>query len=75
MFILDDIILAPAKGLYSIVKIINDRVNEELYNPEKIQEELMKLQLRFEMDEITEQEYDELEEQLLQRLEETQPDE
>lgn len=68
MFILDDIVFAPVKGLYSIFKVIHDRVEEELYNPEKIQEDLMKLQLRFEMDEISEEEYDELENDLLSRL-------
>jgi hypothetical protein len=71
MFLLDDILLAPAKGLYSVFKVIADRVDEEMYNPEKIQEELMQLQLKFEMDEISEEEYDQLEEQLLERLEES----
>ena len=52
-------------------KVIHDRVEEELYNPEKIQEELMKLQLRFEMDEISEEEYDTMEADLLNRLAES----
>ena len=72
MFLIDDIFTAPAKGLMGIVKVIRDRVDEELYSPEKIQEDLMKLQLKFEMDEISEEEYDEAEAVLLQRLEDSQ---
>ena len=71
MFLIDDIVMAPLKGVFSLVKVIHDKVEEELYNPEKIQEDLMKLQLRFEMDEISEEEYDELEEELLGRLAES----
>lgn len=72
MFLLDDILLAPAKGFFSIVKVIHDRAQDELYNPDKIQEELMALQLQFEMDEISEDEYDQREAQLLERLNESQ---
>ncbi|MEM8895546.1 MAG: gas vesicle protein GvpG [Bacteroidota bacterium] len=71
MFLIDDIVLAPMRGVFSLVKVIHDKVEEELYNPEKIQEDLMKLQLRFEMDEISEEKYDELEEELLGRLAES----
>ncbi|MEQ9298769.1 MAG: gas vesicle protein GvpG [Cyclobacteriaceae bacterium] len=71
MFILDDIILSPIKGIFSLAKVINDRVQEELYNPEKIQEDLMQLQLKFELDQISEEEYDALEEDLLARLSES----
>ncbi|MEO1253902.1 MAG: gas vesicle protein GvpG [Bacteroidota bacterium] len=71
MFLIDDIILAPVKGVYHLVKIIHERAEEELYNPEKIQEELMQLQLQFELDQIGEEEYDRLEEDLLRRLAES----
>lgn len=71
MFLIDDIILAPVKGVYHLVKVIHDRAEEELYNPEKIQEELMQLQLQFELDQIGEEEYDRLEEGLLNRLAES----
>lgn len=71
MFLLDDIIFAPVKGIYQLVKVIHDQADEELYNPEKIQEELMQLQLQFEMDQIGEEEYDQLEESLLSRLSES----
>ena len=71
MFLIDDIILAPLKGVYSLAKVIHERIEEELYNPERIQEDLMKLQFQFEMDEISEEEYDRLEEELLKRLKES----
>lgn len=71
MFLIDDIILAPVKGVYHLVKVIQERAEEELYNPQKIQEELMQLQLQFELDQIGEEEYDRLEEDLLKRLAES----
>lgn len=71
MFLIDDILLSPIKGLHGLCKVINDRMEEELYNPEKIQDELMKLQLKFEMGEISEEVYDEKEEELLDRLAES----
>ena len=68
MFLLDDILLSPVKGLYHIFKVIHDQAEEELYNPDKLKEDLMKLQLQLEMDEISEEEYDELEEDILARM-------
>ena len=71
MFLIDDIVLAPVKGVDHLVKVIHQRAEEELYNPEKIQEELMQLQLQFELDQIDEETYDLQEEALLQRLAES----
>jgi hypothetical protein len=71
MFLLDDILLAPITGLYNVMKIIHDRAEEELYDPVKLKEDLMHLQLQFEMDHITEEEYDNLEADILQRLTES----
>ena len=71
MFILDDILLAPLKGVVGLARIIRDRAEEELYSPTAIQEELLRLQTRFELDEITEEEYDQQEEALLDRLRES----
>lgn len=72
MLLVDDILTYPAKGLLSLFKVIHDRVEEELYDPEKIRNDLMQLQLKLEMDELTEEEYDEQEEILLERLNEAQ---
>ncbi|MEL7146720.1 MAG: gas vesicle protein GvpG [Bacteroidota bacterium] len=71
MFIIDDIIMAPIKGIYSLVRVIHDQMEEELYDPDKIQQELMQLQLQFEMDQIDEETYDAQEEALLERLSES----
>ena len=69
MFLLDDILLAPLKGVIAIGKKLNEVVEKETSNEGKVKEEMMKLQLRFEMDEIDEEEYDRLEDELLEMLE------
>lgn len=71
MFLLDDILLAPVKGLYHVFKVIHDQAEEELYNPDKLKEELMKIQLQLEMDQLTEEEYDKLEQDILNRMAES----
>ena len=43
----------------------------ELYGEDKIKEELVKLQMMLEMDEITEEQYNEAEDILMKRLEES----
>ena len=68
MFLLDDILLAPLKGVIWLGKKVNDVGERELYDEGGIKDELMKLQLQFELDEISEQEYDEKEKELLDRL-------
>jgi hypothetical protein len=68
MFLLDDILLAPLKAVVWLGKKINDVSEKELYDEGGIKEELMALQLRFELDEISEQEYDRRETELLARL-------
>jgi len=56
-------------GLLNLAKIIQKQVNEEMYDPKKLQQELMDLQLKLEMDEISEEEYNDLEEDILERME------
>jgi hypothetical protein len=68
MFLLDDILLAPLKGVIWLGKKVYEVGEKELYDEGGIKEELMALQLRFELDEINEQEYDEKERELLERL-------
>lgn len=68
MFLLDDILLAPLKGVIWLGKKVYEVGEKELYDEGGIKEELMTLQLRFELDEISEQEYDEKERELLERL-------
>jgi len=69
MFLIDDILLAPLKGVIFIGKKINDVIEKEMSDEGSIKERLMGLQLKFEMDEISEEEYDEREDELLQLLE------
>ena len=68
MFLLDDILLAPLKGVIWLGKKVNEVGEKKLYDEGSIKEELMALQLQFELDEINEQEYDQKEKELLDRL-------
>ena len=69
MFIIDDLLLAPLKGLAWIANQIDEVAQKELSDEGKIMDELMRLQLRFELDEIDEKEYDKLEGEIMDRLE------
>ena len=69
MFLIDDILLAPLKGVIFIGKKINDVIEKEMSDEGSIKERLMGLQLKFEMDEISEEEYDQMEDELLKLLE------
>jgi len=68
MFLLDDILLMPIKGIMWLSNKINDVVEKETSDEGSIKEKLMTLQFRFELDEITEEEYKEQEKELLQWL-------
>jgi len=69
MLLIDDIILSPVKLVVWLGKKIDDIVEKELSDEGLIKEKLMQLQLRFEMDEISEEEYNRQEKELLERLE------
>ena len=69
MFLIDDILLAPLKGVIFIAEKINEIIEKEMSDEGSVKERLMALQLKFEMDEITEEEYDEREDELLKLLE------
>ncbi len=70
MFLIDDLLLLPAKGFLGIVKKIRDMALEELEDtPEKLQRELLDLQMALETEEITEKEYEEKERDILARME------
>lgn len=68
MFLIDDILLSPVKLVVWLGKKINEVADEELSDEGRIKEKLMQLQLRFEIDEIREEEYNKQEEELLARL-------
>jgi hypothetical protein len=68
MFLIDDILLAPLKGILFLGKKINEVIEKETSDEGSVKERLMALQLKFEMDEIDEEEYDRREDELLQLL-------
>ncbi len=57
-----------ANTLIAIAKVIQQQIDEELYNMPKIYEQLSLLQIQLEADEITESEYELEEDALLERL-------
>ncbi|MCF8347575.1 MAG: gas vesicle protein GvpG [Bacteroidales bacterium] len=69
MFLLDDLLLAPLKGVIFIANKINEVLEKEMSDEGAVKERLMALQLKFEMDEIDEEEYDRREDELLKQLE------
>ena len=71
-YLLYQILVEPtAKVCKNIVEKIVDMAENELYGEDKIKRELVKLQMMLEMDEITEEQYDEAEGVLMKRLEES----
>lgn len=68
MFLLDDILLSPLSGLLWVGEKLNEITQREFSDEGLIKEKLMGLQLRFEMDEISEKEYNKQEAELLARL-------
>lgn len=69
MFIIDDLLMAPFNGIIFLAKKINEVIKKETSDEGSIKERLMALQLKFEMDEIDEEEYDKREDELLKLLE------
>lgn len=69
MLLIDDILLAPLKGVLFIAEKINEVIEKEMSDEGSLKERLMALQLKFEMDEIDEEEYDRREDELLKLLE------
>ena len=68
MFLIDDLILAPFKGILFLAGKINEVIEKETSDEGSVKERLMELQLKFEMDEINEEEYDKREDELLNLL-------
>ena len=69
MFLIDDILLAPARGLFWIFKEIHHAVEEEQANEaEAITTKLSELYMMLETGQMTEAEFDAAEKALLDRL-------
>ncbi|HEY5404673.1 MAG TPA: gas vesicle protein GvpG [Pyrinomonadaceae bacterium] len=68
MFLLDDILLAPVSGFKFILGQIQKMADQELNDDSLIKEQLIELQMRLELDEIADEEYQEREAELFARL-------
>ena len=68
MFILDDILLAPVNGFKFILGQIQKLADQELNDDTLIKEQLLELQMRLELDEISEEDYKAQETELFARL-------
>lgn len=68
MFFLDDILLAPVNGFKFIMRQIQEIADRELNDDTLIKEQLLELQMRLELDEISEEEYTEREAEIFARL-------
>ena len=68
MFLLDDLLLAPVNGFKFILNQIQKMADSELNDDTVIKEQLLELQMRLELDEISEEEYKEREAELFARL-------
>ena len=68
MLLIDDLLLLPVKGFIGIFKKVQEMAERELSDEDYIRERLMELQLKFELDEISEEEYIDQEKELMTRL-------
>lgn len=60
--------LGPVKGVHWLAKKVAEAAEGELLDEDRVRGELLELQMRLEMDEITEEEYDEQERRLIGQL-------
>ena len=74
MLLIDDILFGPLKGVIFLANKINEVIEKETSDEGAVKERLMALQLKFEMDEIDEEEYDKKEDELLKTLDRIRAD-
>ena len=68
MFLLDDILLAPVKGVAWLAQQIQKETNRQFFDPHIIKARLAELQELYDSELISEAEFRKAEEQLLERL-------
>jgi len=68
MFLIDDLLLAPVNGFKFILGQIQTMADRELNDDTVIKEQLLELQMRLELDEISDEEFREREAELFARL-------
>jgi hypothetical protein len=61
-------VLGPIRGVHWLATKVAEAAEGELLDESKVRGELLELQMRLEMGEITEEEYDEQERALVERL-------
>ena len=69
MFLIDDVLLSPAKGMFYIFKQIHKAAEEEFLDEENVSAELSELYMMLETGKITEEVFNNRESELLNRLE------
>ena len=71
MLIIDDLLIwLPAKGLMAAFEKIHELAEAELGDDSKLKEELMRYQTMFELDQISEKEYQKMEDEIMARMNE-----
>src|SRR5215212_1828913 len=68
MFLIDDLLLAPISGFKFILGQIQKIADKELNDDTLIKEQLLELQMRYELEEISDEEFREREADLFARL-------
>jgi len=61
-------VLGPIRGVHWLATKVAEAAESEVLDESKVRGELMEIQIRLEMGEITEEEYDEQEKVLVERL-------
>ena len=69
MIIIDDLLLLPFKGLMAVFEKVHELAEQELSDESKLKEELLRMQTLYELDQISEEEYQIKEFYILRRLE------
>jgi hypothetical protein len=70
MFLIDDLLLAPFRGIKFIAESVHDAAREEIENErQSLRDEINDLYMQLEIGEITEDEFEQREEEILDRLE------
>lgn len=68
--IIDDIILAPIRFPVWVARKLSESAEKEMTDDSRIYEDLLELQMRNELGEISDEEYDRQETRLMEKLEE-----
>jgi hypothetical protein len=68
MLVVDDILMLPVSGFINLFRKIGEVAEEEFTDEGKVKQELMKMNMLFETDQITQQEHEQHEKKLMNKL-------